>query len=715
MLDEFESPRLQTAVPHLDIKGFIVRRLHVYSRAADSYRSLHHAWVGLRDDGWGSTVVMEVLLHYDVPNMRRFILKEKQRESTHVIIYAGLTIAIFTAVAFAALSQVVMFPDPGLEAAIRSAVSKLTGDIFPDDLEGLRQLSAVGLGISSLEGIQYCTDLVELALADNLIVDLSPVSALAGLSWLDVGNNQITDLSTLAALSNLRDLGLKGNQISDLSPLSGLTSLWTISLWSNQVADLSPLADLTSLRTLDLADNELSDLSPLAGLSELRVLALSGNRIVDISPLSRLSKLMLLDLQRNWIVDLRALENLPRLEELYLQSNRLDLASSSSAMLVVEGLREQGTYVRFEPQASVVVFADSALQALLREILSQATGDIYDSELMEVTELSAANRNIHNLGGIQHCSNLTKLNLANNQVTDLAPLADLSNLQQLDLTGNPLTDITSLCALPDYLANALAPSGLLITCQACFGASTVASRAAVISVDPELLGSVDGVQVAAILGEQTAFVQLEPARGGNVLKGFMPVVGFAPELVTEFGVFDGDLEILPGGRFFAPAEEGVAVLGHAMSRKFGAELGDKVVVEGNTADNVALTVIGILAPPPAPKESGDYAFGIPLADAILVPYETMAVLWEPPSGALVALARAESRSDVQEVAAAVRENLDAQNTGIDVLTFEDVIGGSCLPALSELWLGGTSLDLDSNSFSAAVVRALMNRGAVVHY
>jgi len=649
--------------------------------------------------------------HYDVSNMCKLNSKDELRERsrTKTITCAGLTIAILGAVAFAAVSQVVMFSDPNLEAAVRDAISKPSGDILPDDLEGLTQLSAAGLGISSLEGIQYCADLAELALADNDILDLSPISNMEKLSWLDVGNNQITDLSALADLSSLRDLGLKGNQISDLSPLSGLTGLWTVSLWSNQVADLSPLADLTSLRMLDLTDNEFSDLSPLAGLAELRVLALSGNWIVDVSPLSRLSKLMLLDLQSNRIVDIEALEDLPRLEELYLQNNRLDLASSSAAMRSVEALREQGTYVRFEPQATVVVFADPSLEAVLREALSQAAGDIYDSDLLGVSELVAASRNIHDLSGVQHCSNLTKLYLANNQVTDLGPLAGLSNLEQLDLTGNPLTDIASLCAIPGYLARALAPSGLLVA------ASTATGRSAEISVSLESLDSVEGVEATAVLRERTAFAQLEPMEEVAAVKGFIPVIGFTPELVTEFGVFGGDLEILPDGRLFGPAEQGVAVLGYTFSQKFGAVLGDRVAVEGNSTPGLTLTVIGILAPPSISSESSEYAFGVSLADAILVPYETMGVLWEPPNGVLIALARAESGYDVQDVAAAVRETLDAQNSGIVVRTFEDVIGGSCLPALSELWLEDTAVDLDLDSYSAAVVRALVSRGAMVHY
>jgi hypothetical protein len=47
---------------------------------------------------------------------------------------------------------VVNFPDPGLEAAIRDAIWKPTGDIHDTDLIGLTSLDAGNRGISNLEG-----------------------------------------------------------------------------------------------------------------------------------------------------------------------------------------------------------------------------------------------------------------------------------------------------------------------------------------------------------------------------------------------------------------------------------------------------------------------------------------------------------------------------------------------------------------------------------
>jgi Leucine-rich repeat (LRR) protein len=136
----------------------------------------------------------------------------------------------------------VTFPDPNLEAAIRAAIDKPTGDIYPSDLEALTALNASGKGIADLTGLEYCTNLLNLDLGGNLY---------------------ISDISVLGDLTNLQTLDLHANQISDVSALTGLTNLWNLGLGSNQISDISALADLTNMKYLGLDSNQISDISPL--------------------------------------------------------------------------------------------------------------------------------------------------------------------------------------------------------------------------------------------------------------------------------------------------------------------------------------------------------------------------------------------------------------------------------------------------------------------
>ena len=93
---------------------------------------------------------------------------------------------------------VVNFPDSALDAAIRDAIGKPKGDIHDHDLTRLWSLYAVDQGIASLEGIQYCTNLISLFLSKNQIVDISALANLTNVEVLYLDNNQIADIGAFA-------------------------------------------------------------------------------------------------------------------------------------------------------------------------------------------------------------------------------------------------------------------------------------------------------------------------------------------------------------------------------------------------------------------------------------------------------------------------------------------------------------------------------------
>lgn len=265
------------------------------------------------------------------------------------------------------LESPVTFADANLEAAVRTAISKPTGSIYPSDLAPLTSLDAGGCGIVNLGGLENCTNLTYLRLSGNAITDIAPVAGLSQLSALLLGSNAITSLAPLSGLGNLAQLSLSMNQVSDLSPLAGLTGLTQLNLTrnlvtdvtalsglvnlsylnleGNAVTDLAPLAGLTALTYLNangngvsdltplaglvnlvelwLKDNAITDLSPLAGLTQLRVLNLSGNAVADLSPLAGLGQLTHLFLGDNALTDIWALSGLLQLQSLYLYGNQI--------------------------------------------------------------------------------------------------------------------------------------------------------------------------------------------------------------------------------------------------------------------------------------------------------------------------------------------------------------------------------------------------------
>jgi len=219
--------------------------------------------------------------------------------------------------------EAVTFPDPNLEAAIRQAIGKPTGPIYPSDLEGLTSIYRPLSGITDLKGLECCTSLTGLDLGWNQISDISPLANLTSLTELGLDSNQISDISPLANLTHLTSLHLDSNQISDISLLANLTSLTELFFGGNQIDDISPVANLTSLARLYLEFNQIDDISPVANLTSLTWLSLSSNQISDISALANLTSLTELFLRGNQIDDISPVANLTSLTWLWLDSNHI--------------------------------------------------------------------------------------------------------------------------------------------------------------------------------------------------------------------------------------------------------------------------------------------------------------------------------------------------------------------------------------------------------
>ena len=167
---------------------------------------------------------------------------------------------------------VVTIPDSNLEQAIRWELDKPTGDLTETDLASLVSLPADDIGISSLEGLQYCVNLTYLDLSGNYISDLSPLQGLAQLEYLYLDVNNISDIGALANLAQIYYLDLSGNYISDLSPLQGLAQLQYLYLDVNSISDIQALVDNPGLGDgdeVDLRDNPLSQAAMDGQISSL--------------------------------------------------------------------------------------------------------------------------------------------------------------------------------------------------------------------------------------------------------------------------------------------------------------------------------------------------------------------------------------------------------------------------------------------------------------
>ena len=100
--------------------------------------------------------------------------------------------------------NIITFPDVNLEAVIRAAIGKPTGDIYEGDLLLLTTLNGEGKGIIDLTGLEYCVNLAYLNLSGNGISDIQPLVDNASLATGDI--------------VYLRDNPLNSNSIDSLIP-----------------------------------------------------------------------------------------------------------------------------------------------------------------------------------------------------------------------------------------------------------------------------------------------------------------------------------------------------------------------------------------------------------------------------------------------------------------------------------------------------------------
>ena len=102
------------------------------------------------------------------------------------------------------VDEKIPFPDKKLEAAIRKAMNLPDKyDITPTHANQLMYLDLRGLGITNLDGLQYCGSLEVLYLADNEIVHLDALEKMEYLFILDFSGNKVRDVSPVLNLKNL--------------------------------------------------------------------------------------------------------------------------------------------------------------------------------------------------------------------------------------------------------------------------------------------------------------------------------------------------------------------------------------------------------------------------------------------------------------------------------------------------------------------------------
>jgi len=98
-------------------------------------------------------------------------------------------------------------PDPALRECLRQAINRQKAT----SASGLSSLNCIEAGIETLAGLDTFTELEQLTLSSNNIVDISELASLTVLQVAYLDNNQIIEAVALYSLPALRLVDLSAN------------------------------------------------------------------------------------------------------------------------------------------------------------------------------------------------------------------------------------------------------------------------------------------------------------------------------------------------------------------------------------------------------------------------------------------------------------------------------------------------------------------------
>ena len=225
-------------------------------------------------------------------------------------------------------------------------------DVTPLKGLPLKQLALSNNKITDIGPLSSCISLKELYLSGNPLADIQPCAALPDLIRLDLGATLVTDLNALAQtsiqwlnlyycpqLSNgdafkempyLTELCMSDATASFLTSALNKKSYTHLTLFNCRITDLKLFNGMNSLIYLNVGYNNVSRLDGGEALPMLRSLNLRNDPIADLTGLEKMKGLEVLDVVDTDITDFSVLSRMEFLFEVYCSEAQKDLVSSAA-------------------------------------------------------------------------------------------------------------------------------------------------------------------------------------------------------------------------------------------------------------------------------------------------------------------------------------------------------------------------------------------------
>lgn len=171
------------------------------------------------------------------------------------------------------------FPDENFRNYLIEQEFAGTDQFFmKEEMEGVTIIAVSNMGIKSLEGIEYFTNLEELHCANNELTSI-PLSSSAhkNLTMLSCSNNKLTSLN-LKGLSKLYEINCSNNRLSYLS-LIYQYNLVNLDC-SNNYLTVFAATRCSNLKWVDCSNNRLNDIYSFVS-DKLEVVKIYGNPGID--------------------------------------------------------------------------------------------------------------------------------------------------------------------------------------------------------------------------------------------------------------------------------------------------------------------------------------------------------------------------------------------------------------------------------------------------
>ncbi|XP_070927448.1 leucine-rich repeat- and IQ domain-containing protein 1 isoform X1 [Macaca nemestrina] len=326
------------------------------------------------------------------------------------------------------------------------------------DCENLENLCVVLLNknqLTSLHGLDGCTNIQCLELSHNKITRIGGLESLKNLQQLILDHNQLISTKGLCDTPTIVHLDCSHNHLTDVEGIENCGLLQILKLQGNYLSELPSLENLVLLRELHLDDNSISTVEAFSSywLPLLQNLTLSQNSLTKIVPLFHFVSLEKLDVSHNCLSDLKSVikwfDACYSLRELSLTGNPLLQETNwrDSLLKVLPDLRilngsmlnsDSESYTEEHNQlesAGFLALCQSQIREfnLLTENYITGKGDVFTLDTAEnlchyfkkLMILSTEYRHAHERGDV----NITKKDESEAQKNHLAPTNSDSTLQ----------------------------------------------------------------------------------------------------------------------------------------------------------------------------------------------------------------------------------------------------------------------------------------------